>query len=460
MIVASLSDVRFTHGAGVRPALDGVSLDVRAGEILLVEGPSGSGKSTLIRVIAGLVPHFHGGRFEGRAEVLGQDTRRTSAAAIARGVGMVFQDPETQAVRSTVAADVAFGPENLAVASHEITTRVDDALRQARAGHLGDRDVTTLSGGERQRAAIAAALATRPRILLLDEPTSQLDRAAVAALDEILRDQAARGVAVVVTEHHDHRLSTIADRVVRLDGGRIVEQPAQMPTVPARIARGGSHLLEVRDISARFADRPVLRRCTFEVAQGTVMALHGDNGAGKSTLLRVLAGLHEAESGVVLVGGQDVTHQPTEARVPTIGFLPQDAGRRLIHEHVVDELVDVTRHLGRLEIDGRLRQVADELDLHGLLGRHPLDLSVGERERVALGAVLMANPTVILLDEPTRGMDVAHRAMLVAAIRRRSADGAAVLVATHDPRFADAVADVHLVMREGLVVHDEVAVHG
>lgn len=460
MNAATLSNVRFTHTGGRRAALDGVSLDVRAGEILLVEGASGSGKSTLLRAIAGLVPHFTGGRFEGSVHIFDVDTRRSGAAALAREVGLVFQDPETQAVRAGVAADVAFGPENLGVDAELIGPRVDRALLEVRASHLVDRSVATLSGGERQRVALAAVLAGRPRILLLDEPTSQLDAAAVAALDQILAEQAAGGVAVVITEHHAHRLSTIADRIVRLERGRLVERVAETVPLPVRVAAKGRVTVEARAVSARFADRPVLRQCSVELTEGTVTALHGDNGAGKSTLLRALIGLHPIEDGAIVVDGRDVTTMPTEARIPTMGFLPQDAGRRLIHERVSDELVDVVRGIGALEVDRRLRQVVDDLDLAALLGRHPLDLSVGERERVALGAVLMAEPRVILLDEPTRGMDAAHRATLVAAIRRRSADGAAVLVATHDPQFARAIADEHLRIREGVIVDEPVAVGG
>jgi energy-coupling factor transport system ATP-binding protein len=265
---------------------------------------------------------------------------------------------------------------------------------------------------------------------------------------------------VVITEHHAHRLSTIADRIVRLERGRLVERAVDSVPLPVRVAAKGRVTVEARGVSARFAERPVLRQCSVALSEGTVTALHGDNGAGKSTLLRVLIGLHPVEDGAIVVDGRDVTTMPTEARIPTMGFLPQDAGRRLIHERVADELVDVVRGIGDLEVDRRLRQVVDDLDLAALLGRHPLDLSVGERERVALGAVLMAEPRVILLDEPTRGMDADHRATLVAAIRRRSADGAAVLVATHDPQFAAAIADEHIQLREGVIVDEPVAVGG
>ena len=165
--------------------------------------------------------HFHGGRFAGRVTVLDQDTRTTGPAALATGVGSVFQDPETQAVRATVARDIAFGLENLAVPAGQISSRVRDALALVRAEHLRDRDIVTLSGGERQRAALSAVLALRPRLLLLDEPTSQLDDAGVEALGDTLLALAASGVAIVIAEHHAERLQRIADRTLRLVAGRL-----------------------------------------------------------------------------------------------------------------------------------------------------------------------------------------------------------------------------------------------
>lgn len=451
MIVADVQALSFWPGRSDRAALDGVSLQITAGEVVLIQGPSGGGKSTLLRALAGLVPHFHGGRFAGRVVVGGYDTRTTEPARLATVVGSVFQDPETHAVRSTVDRDVAFGLENLGVRADRIGSRVRQALALVDAEHLHDRAIDTLSGGERQRVAIAGALALRPRLLLLDEPTSQLDDHGVAALQLTIGALGASGVAVVVAEHHAHRLEHLADRTVCLAAGRLGGSEA---TVDAGIPTGcaGQELLRVEGLEARYGDCAVLTRVALSLAAGTVTALHGANGSGKSTLARVIAGLHPAHLGHVIVAGRDVTTQPTHARAATIGLLPQDAGRWLLRERVEDELAFAAWRFTDVERRAHVDAIMAELDLTALAAAHPLDLSVGERERVALAAVLVADPQVIVLDEPSRGMDPARRAMLGDALRRRIARGAAVLLATHDGGFADAIADRHVEVVEGRVV--------
>jgi energy-coupling factor transport system ATP-binding protein len=458
MIVARTEDLSFWPGAAERPALDRVCLRIAAGEVVQIEGPSGGGKSTLLRALAGLVPHFHGGRFAGRVCVLDRDTRTTTPAALAAGVGSLFQDPETQAVRATVARDVAFGLENLAVPADRIGRRIDEALALVGALHLRDREIVTLSGGERQRAALAAVLALRPRLLLLDEPTSQLDDAAVAALEDTLAALAASGVAIVIAEHHADRLRRIADRTVRLADGRIVTGGDDDPGVGAPGGIAGAEAIAVDAVEARYGECAAITSCSLSLPAGTVTALHGPNGSGKSTLLRVIAGLHAPHRGRVVLAGADITGAPAEARFPDIGFLPQDAGRRLLRERVDDEVASALRRVPRPERDERVAGVLAELDLTPLAAAHPLDLSVGERERVALATVLAAEPQVILLDEPSRGMDPGRRARLADALRRRVARGAAVLVATHDHAFARAVADRHLELVEGRVLDRTVMV--
>ena len=459
MIVARTEELRFWPGRAKRPALDGVTLEIASGELVLLEGPSGGGKSTLLRALAGLVPHFHGGRFAGRVTVLDQDTRTTGPAALATGVGSVFQDPETQAVRATVARDIAFGLENLAVPAGQISSRIREALALVRAEHLRDRDIVTLSGGERQRAALSAVLALRPRLLLLDEPTSQLDDAGVEALGDTLLALAASGVAIVIAEHHAERLQRIADRTLRLVAGRLTSAADGETDAGSPSGATGPELLRVDTVEARYGECAAITACSLALCAGTITALHGANGAGKSTLLRVVAGLHPAHRGYVTLDGRDVTALPAEARFPDVGFLPQDAGRRLLRERVDDEIASAASRAPRATRDRRVREVMMELDLTELAAAHPLDLSVGERERVALATVLAAEPRVILLDEPSRGMDPSRRAMLADALRRRVAAGAAVLVATHDRAFAAAVANRHLEVTEGRVLDRTVVVN-
>jgi energy-coupling factor transport system ATP-binding protein len=445
--------LRFAYGGASAPALDGLELDVSPGEVLLLEGPSGEGKSTLLRALCGLVPHFHGGRFSGRVVVCGHDTVRTSPARIARMAGLVFQDPEGQAVLGSVERDVAFGLESAGLAPARIPGRVAAALEMAGAAHLRGRAIGTLSGGERQRVALAAVLAPEPRVLLMDEPTSQLDDRGAAALTSTLaRLAAGAGVAVVVAEHRGERARTIATRVVAVRGGRI-EAPGPGPASPPppAAAAPGPVLARVEDLRAGHPGRPVLAGACLELAAGTVTTLAGPNGSGKTTLLRAMAGLHAPDAGRVLLEGRDVTGLPAERRFPGIALVGQDPGRHLLTERVDAE---VAFALERLGVPGRERRervarALEELGLGPLADRHPLDLSVGQRERVALAAILAARPGVILLDEPTRGMDPARKAALGRLLRERAAAGAAVLVATHDAAFARAVGDRALVMAHG-----------
>ncbi len=451
--VARVRGLAFSYGDSGRRALDGINLDVRAGEVLVLEGPSGGGKSTLLRALAGLVPDFHGGAVAGSVHVADHDALTLPPAALGGAAGIVFQDPEAQAVLGIVERDVAFGPSNAGLPADHIMRRVDAALEAAGASHLRGRHIDTLSSGERQRVAIAGVLARAPTMLLLDEPTSQLDAGAAAALATTLRRLADEGTAVVIAEHRAERVRPIADRVLAVCRGRIC--PA-LPTEERTIARGpctttAAPAARAEHLVASHGDRRVLLGASLTLVPGRVTALIGPNGSGKSTLLRALAGLHGLEGGRVLLGEEDVSALPPEARFPRLGLVPQDPGRHLLTERVDDEIAVALGVLGTDagESARRVARIAREMGLEDVLDRHPLDLSVGERERVALAAILVAEPRVLLLDEPTRGMDPQRKRALAATVRRHAARGAAVLVATHDGPFATAIADEVLHMVDG-----------
>jgi energy-coupling factor transporter ATP-binding protein EcfA2 len=460
MDAARLSAVRYRYPEARADALAGVDLRLAPGELVLLAGGSGSGKSTLLRALCGLVPHFHGGSFSGRCVVAGFDSAAVPPARLCAGAGIVFQDPEAGAVMLTVEHEVAFPLENAAWPAREIRPRVVEALAACGVGRLLPRRLATLSGGELQRVALAAALAPRPSLLLLDEPTSQLDPAGADALARAVRDLCDReGVAAVVADHRTARLERVADRVVVLEAGRVaadgrpgeVRLPPEAPAPAAAGAEAGETVGELVGIDAGHAGSSVLRGASLRLAAGTVTALAGRNGAGKTTLARVLAGLHPVRAGAVLLGGEDVTAVAAERRFPRVGYVGQDPGRYLLHERVDDEVSYALRLACRpdAEVRARCAETLVQFALDGLASRHPRDLSGGERERVALASVLCARPRLLVLDEPTRGMDSVARAALCACLRDHAARGGAVLVITHDEAFAAAVADRRAVLEDG-----------
>ena len=321
------------------PALRDVSLALEPGEVVALLGPSGSGKSTLLRALAGLVPHFHGGRFEGRVVVAGLDTRRARPAELAGTVATVFQDPEDQVVMTIVANEVAFGLENLGVAPPEIWPRVERALESVDALHLWGRKTVELSGGELQRVCLASALALEPRLLLLDEPTSQLDPDAAALL---LAAVERLGATVVLSEHRVARALELATRVVFVDGGRVLLDAPRAEAVEW-LSNGASALHEglcfrqhklsratvvasLRGVSFSYRPAmPVLDGVDLELRRGEIVALEGPNGSGKTTLARIAAGLVEPQAGTVELRGR-------------AGYLSQDPGRYLVKETALAEV--------------------------------------------------------------------------------------------------------------------------
>ena len=409
-------------------------------------GPSGSGKSTLVRALGGLVPWFHGGRFSGRVEVAGRDTRSTKPSELAGIVATVFQDPEDQIVLAQVESEIAFGLENVGTPPAAILPRVHDALAAVEAEHLAGRRVAELSGGELQRVCLASALALDPQLLLLDEPTSQLDPdGAVAFLDRALGS----GAAVVLSEQRPAAALRRADRVIFLERGRIVldaprdeavawldEHRPAWTASPESGAPGptGEVVARVAGASFAYGNGPrVLDGASLELRRGEIVALIGPNGSGKTTLAKLAAGLLEPAAGTV-------------DRTGRAAFLLQDPGRYLVRETALDEVAlgtDATR----------ARRALAEVGLAWAEERHPRDLSSGERERLALATVLVNEPDLLVLDEPTRGVDPERKAEL-AQLLRAQAPRRATLVVTHDVAFAQAVADRDVslgVAREALV---------
>lgn len=468
------------------PVLRGLDLEVAVGEVLLVTGPSGSGKSTLLRCANGLVPHASGGRFTGDVLALGRSIRSHQPRQLADVVGFVHQDPEAQFVVDRVEADIAFVLENLGASPEAMRRRVEEVLDALGIAHLRDRSPATLSGGEKQRCAIAGALAASPAVLVLDEPTSQLDpQGAEDVLAALGRLNADLGTTVVLAEHRLERAAPMADRAVVVDGG-VVGVPGDPATVLADYAGApsvtrlgrvlgwvpppltvrdarrflrksgvpapdlrrkvepeaapGEVLLRAVGVHVDLGRRTVLRDVSLAIGRGEVVALLGRNGAGKTTLLRTLAGLLSPGRGTVERAGRPA-------------YVPQDPNSLLLGPTVRRDVEETLRLLGRRGADAVDRWL-DRLDLDVVADRHPRDLSAGQRQRVAVAAVAVGDPDVLLLDEPTRGMDSPSRAALEHAVAEHARDGGAVVLATHDVELAARAATRVVVLGDGDVVAD------
>lgn len=437
-------DVRYPEAHALR----GVDLSIESGSFVLVGGPSGSGKSTLARALMGLLTDANSStpaEVTGRVSVAGLTPRRDSVAELATRVGLVFQNPSTQLFNGTVEDEVAFGPRNLGLAEDEIADRVAYALEASRCAHLRDRAVRHLSGGEQQRVAIAASLAMSPSVLILDEPTANLDaegtRSVVQALHRLHRKH---GVTVVVIEHRLEPFLACAERLIWLDEGRVAADGPPDVTFaradlgwavsPPSPAASGDPLVCLQDVSAGYDGQLVLRGCSLTLHQGDFAALVGPNGAGKSTLARVLAGVLRPRRGRV------VWHGNGRRVSPSVGLLQQNPLHQLVCDTVEQEVRFGPRNLGA-EGQGGVEVVLGQADLRGLRHRPTQTLSVGEQQRAALAATLVLRPRLLILDEPTIGQDRQHLRQVMDFASDLNGQGQTVLLITHDRRLVERYAN-------------------
>ncbi len=469
-MIARLRGVAYRYPSSPGLVLRDVDLEVSEGAFTLVAGPSAGGKSTLLRLFNGLVPQFHGGRLSGSIEVAGLDPAHTPARRMATVAGMVFQEPEAQAIAETVEDEVAFGMEQQGVAPSEMHRRIDALLDAIGIEPLRHRRVTTLSGGERQRVAIAAVLALEPRLLLLDEPTSQLDPQGAEALLATLVDLHRRGsLTALLAEHRLDRLLPVVDSVIEVESGVVSamtprEAASKLRAVPpvCRLGRRlgldplplsaaealamlsgerfavaafaqprtpGDLMLSLEGVSVAYGEQVALRDATLSVREGEIVALVGPNGSGKSTLFRAVAGLERPFAGRISFADK-VAPASIQDRTAFAGFVPQDPAIALYHDTVAVEIADTVR--SRRMAGGSPGDVLEAWGIGALAHNNPRDISVGQQQRVAIAAMLAHEPRVWLLDEPTRGADAAASEWLAARLRAHAAAGGAAIVATHD----------------------------
>ena len=496
----SFENVSVTFADAPGPVLRDVNLVIPEGELCLVVGRTGSGKTTLLRAINGLVPHFSGGTLSGRVVVDGRDTREHRPRDLADIVGFVGQDPLSGFVTDVVEDELAYGMESLGLPPHVMRKRVEETLDLLGLAEFRDRPLTDLSGGQQQRVAIGAVLAAHPRILVLDEPTSALDPLAaeevLATLQRLVHDL---GLTVVLAEHRLERVVQYADRMVLVPGDGtpvrdgapeqvLTDSPIAPPVVElGRIAGWRPLPLSVRDarrragpLRARLTDldapvhrgartigapiavtqhlvagygaTPVLRGVSLSLAAGEIVALMGRNGAGKSTLLKTLVGMRRPSSGKVHVGGAVPAELKPARLLRHVGLVPQVPADLLYCATVARECAQADRDSGVAA--GTTLALFERLSPGVPVEQHPRDLSEGQRLTLALAIVLAARPPLLLLDEPTRGLDYSAKRRLVDILRALADEGHGIMLATHDVELVAEVASRVVVIAEGDLVAD------
>ena len=492
--------VTVTYPEADAPVLRDVDLRIDEGELCLVVGRTGAGKSTFLGAINGLVPHFTGGTLAGRVIVDGRDTATHPPRELADVVGVVGQDPLSGFVTDTVEEELAYGMEQLAIPPDVMRKRVEETLDLLGLADLRHRALHEISGGQQQRVAIGAVLTAHPRILVLDEPTSALDPTAaeevLAAITRLVHDL---GVTVILAEHRLERVAQYADRIIHIPGDGTVtigdpaamfagasvappvvqlgrragwsplplsvrdarraagplrdRLPAQPPPRPAPEA--GEPLLRARGIIVRYGDVTAVREVDLELRAGQVVALMGRNGSGKSSLLWTLQGSGRRQSGKVRITGEAADPKDLSAARARmlVGLVPQTPAD-LLYLSTVDAELQQADLESEPAPGPSARELLDRL-APGIAGDlHPRDLSEGQRLALVLAIQLRAAPSVLLLDEPTRGLDYSAKQALRGIVTALASEGRAIVISTHDVEFAAAAAHRVVVMAEGEIIAD------
>lgn len=509
--LVEIEDLSYWYPGSESPAIEGITLRIGRGEFILLAGASGSGKSTLCRSMNGLVPHFYGGTVSGTVKIEGVDTRTVEVRDLARDVGMVFQDPENQIITDNPVSEIAFGLENMGIERPQMLKRVEEVLASLRLSELRDKTVRELSGGQKQKVALASVLAMHPRVILLDEPTSQLDPiSAEEFLSTLKALNDELGLVVVLAEHRVERCFHFADRVIVLESGRLAFDggPRQMANwsrgrkwvplppitriflngqegdppltvkegrikiaglvdgtssdLPATDPRPGTGLesppaIETSSLWHIYGDgTEALRGVDLSIRQGEFVAVIGENGSGKTTLVRHFNGLLRPTRGKVMLEGTVIKDVEVARLARTCGMLGQDPNLQLVSDTARGELeaslkaMSVPKDVWAMMIEEAL----GSLDLASLRDADPHDLSCGERELVALASVLVYQPKVLVLDEPTRGVDQGTKDRLAGYLKRYNEEGNTVILVTHDLEFAAECCHRVLLMGSGRLLAD------
>ena len=475
--------------------IENLSFKLTEGEFVLVIGETGIGKSSILRLMNGLVPHHTGGILSGEIEVAGRSTRLLRPGELSDVIGVVPQNPINGFVCEVVEDEIAFTLETLGVPLEVMRKRVEEVLDLLALAPLRHREISTLSGGEQQRVAIAAALVTQPKVLLLDEPTSALDPIAaeevLSILHRLVHDL---GLTIIIAEHRLERVIQFVDRILLIKGSADVQlgstrdilakshiapplvelaKVAGMKEIPLTVREfrrselevppmrrsapklSDETVIEVESLTCAYSDgvaEYALRNISLQIKSGEIIALMGRNGAGKSTLLKSLVGLSPIKSGQVRVLGGDPSRFNSRELISSVGYVPQEPGDLLIESTVQEECK-------RADIDngcdeGKTLSIFTSLVGNVPVSIHPRDLSEGQKLTLALSILLSAHPRVIVLDEPTRGLDYEAKRKLVKILKEIASNDRTVLLATHDVELVAELSDRVLFIADGELISD------
>ncbi len=473
--VVDIQKLSFTYSGSAALALQDIDLQIYPGEFVTITGPSGCGKSTLALCLAGFIPYAYPGRMEGSVSIQGRNTRDYPAGGLSGIVGLVQQDPEAQLCTLTVRDEIAFGPENLCVPAEEIQERINYALQAVGALELMDRPVHTLSGGEKQRVAIASVLAMNPLLLILDEPTANLDPFCTAEVLETLKQLRKQNISIIVIEHRLERLVSITDRLLIMQNGKIVGESTSVEShrkyLPIKNKTGlqagktpklvkkdqGKPLLSVKNLRAGYEGRDILAGISSAAYAGETIAIMGNNGSGKTTLLLVLLGILKAHQGSIEFQGQDISRLKVARRARDMGLAFQNPNHQIFENTVAKEAQLASLNLSQnseQEIASRVDHYLKFFDLWPYKQNNPFTLSLGEKKRLTLVSILAYRPGILLLDEPLVGQDSDRLDLLMAAIQEHRDRGGITLMVCHEPDVVAANCDRVLFLDKGKLVID------
>lgn len=490
-----ISNLSYKYPGSEEYILKNISLTVNPGALTLVIGPSGSGKSTLLRCINGLIPHFSGGEIAGQIEVFGLDPINQGVDEMAKMVGMVFQEPESQFVFDLVEDELAFVLENQGMERNAMHHRVNAILGDLGIQYLRTKKIRELSGGEKQKVAIASVLVAQPEVLLLDEPTSQLDpTAADDILEYITSVKEKLKITVMISEHRLERLLPFTDQVIYIGDDHKIEYGSPEDVIPTKniappivkIARklkldplplvledfpntdlgiinkvensSGNkasitkrELFSIKNLSTTINGKEILKDVSLDLHEGEIIALVGKNGAGKTTILRSILGLITS-TGKKYLKGEDISDYSSGELIKYFACLPQNPNDLLFAESILEELQITLKNFHLEKTDPQLITFLQKFNLAKKCLRYPRDLSIGEIQRTALAAITIHDPRIILLDEPTRGLDYSTKENLAKILQDWRSEGRSILLITQDVEFAAKVADRAAILESGEII--------